>query len=167
MSARVSEMNDASPPRRRSWLLIVSLLVNVVFIAAVVAIAARLALTDTRVGSGGVLAPRTIMAEFPDRQADIEKIIGARTPRIAALYRASRQARLASLKQIDSADFTAAKSRAALDAVAAADAALEAEYVRMENDAVAALAPAERHKLVERIKRRTWLYRLLSRRGLD
>ncbi len=163
----VSEMAETSAPRRRNWFLIVSVLINVALIAAVATVAIRIAHRDDRIGSGGVLAPRTLMEEFPDRQAAIQKAIDAHAPRLAALRKASLRTRFAALNALSAADFSVAKNQAALDAVAAADAALEAEYVRMEGDGVAALSAGQRAALADRIKARgrSWQWRMLRGRG--
>ena len=158
---------DATPRRRRNWLLIVSLCLNVMLIAAIVTVAVRIAQRDTRIGAGGPLAPRSLIEEFPNEKAAIETVINAHTARIASLRQASRRARVDALNVLAAPDAAPQKLGAAFAAIARADAALEAEAVAMSSESTAMLSPAERQALADRLKRRSqsWWFRMMWRRG--
>ena len=161
-------MNDAlPPPRRRSRLLIVSLCVNAALIAFLSLILWRAAHIDRTIGSGGPLAPKSIIFEFPSRSAAIDAVIAAHAQKEAALRKAAIDARRALVRVIAAPDYTADAMRKASTAVSAADAALEAESVAMSDDALTTLSPDERKTLVERLKRRnrSWLWRTFHPRG--
>ena len=68
------------PPRpRRSWLLIVSLCLNIALVPVIAAVVVRAMHRDTAIGSGGVLAPRSLMAALPAQSSAIQKVIDAHT----------------------------------------------------------------------------------------
>ena len=56
---------------------------------------------------------------------------------------------------------------AALQAITAADTALETESVAMMGDSIARLTPAERQAIVERVRKRnnSWLFRMFRPRA--
>jgi uncharacterized membrane protein len=165
-----SGMSDpiAPPPprRRRSWLLIASLCLNIALIPVLAAVVIRATHRDTEIGTGGVLAPRSIMEALPDERRPIAGIIAAHTPKILALRKASGMTRWNAFKVLGAPDYTPAKLAAALDAVHAADAALEAESIAMMHDSLAVLTPEERLAMVEKVKRRnrSWLFRMFRPR---
>ena len=107
---------DDSPRRRRSWLLIVSLGLNVMLIAAIVTVGWRIAHRDLRVGAGGPVAPRTLMARYPDAAPRLQAVVDAHTARIEVLRRASFAARRAALAELDSPRATPQSLARALDA---------------------------------------------------
>ena len=159
-------MAEPVPPRRRSWLLIVSLCLNIALVPVIAAVVIRALHIDTEIGSGGVLAPRSLMAALPDQSAHIQKVIDAHTPKIRALRRESVRTRLDAFDLLASPGYTPDKMAAALSAVTAADGALERESVAMLGDTFAVLTPAERQAIVERVRRRnrSWLFRMFRPR---
>lgn len=159
-------MTDTVPPprRRRSWLLIVSLCLNIALVPVIAAVVLRALHRDTAVGSGGVLAPRSVMAAIPDERAHIQKVIDAHSAKILQLRQASIRTRREAFAVLAAPDYTPEKFAAALDAVTAADTALEAETIAMMGDSIAKLTPAERAALVEKVRKRnrSWLWRMFK-----
>ncbi len=156
---------DETPRRRRSWLLIVSLCLNLVLVAAITTVAWRVAHRDTRVGAGGPVAPRSLMARYPDAAPALQAIVDSHTAKIETLRAASVETRRAALAVLSSPDATPEKLAAALNAVVRADAAWEAEAIVMTAQGLAALTPAERQALAERLKmrERSWWFRTFVR----
>jgi len=157
-----------APPKKRrvSWLLIVSLCLNIALIPVVAAVVIRATHRDTAIGTGGVLAPRSVMAAVPDEQAHIQKIIDAHSAKIIELRQAAARTRRQSLLVLASPDYTPEKMTAALAAVTEADLALETESVAMMGQSLAALTPAERQAIVEKVRKRnrSWLFRMFRPR---
>ncbi|HUO90395.1 MAG TPA: periplasmic heavy metal sensor [Rhizomicrobium sp.] len=149
----------AAPPRRRNWLLIVSLCLNVVLVALIVTAILRAPSRPAAIGGGGVLAPRSIMAALPDAAGPIQKVIDAHTAKLRELRLASVRARRDAFRVLASPDYTPDKLAAALEAVRAADTALEAESIAMMRDSLATLSPADRRKIVDRVRSRSWWFR--------
>ena len=168
MPVREFEMSDATPQprRRRSWLLIVSLCLNIALVPVIAAVVIRALHRDTTIGSGGVLAPRSVQAAIPDERANIQKVIDAHGVRITELRAASVQARRQAFAALAAPSYTPAKMATALAAVTAADTALETESVAMMGDSLATLTPAERSAMVEKVRKRNrfWLWRMLRPR---
>lgn len=160
-------MTDTPAPRpRRSWLLIVSLCLNIVLIPVIGAVVIRAMHRDVQVGSGGVMAPRSLINAFPSEAGRIQKVIAAHTPAIRELRRASVQTRIQAWQVVGSPDYTPEKMAKTLDAIHTADTALESESLSMMNDSLATLTPDERKALVEKIKRRnrSWFVRMFRPR---
>jgi uncharacterized membrane protein len=163
-------MTDAAAPTpptprpRRSWLLIVSLCLNIALIPVIAAVVVRALHRDVQIGSGGVLAPRSLMTAFPAETGPIQKVIAAHTPRIKVLRHATVQTRVQAWQLLASPGYTPAKMADALGAVHAADVALEGESIAMMNDSLATLSPGERAALVEKIRKRnrSWLFRMFK-----
>ncbi len=160
-------MSDTPPPPRRNWLLIVSLCLNIALIPVIAAVVIRATHRDAQIGSGGVLAPRTLMSALPAEGRKIQKIIDAHTPKIRQLRQAAGAARRDAFNSLAAPDYTPDKLQAALDRVHAADAALENESIAMMGECLATLTPAERTAIVEKIKRRnrSWFFRMFRPRG--
>ncbi len=153
---------------RRSWLLIVSLCVNMALIGAIAVVAWRVAHFDIAAGSGGPLSPRAVMAEFSDRQSTIQAVVAAHQDKMGALRRAAAQARREVFRELAAPDYAPQKMATALDAVAAADAAVEREAVAMTGESLATLSPDQRQAMADRLKarNRSWFFRMLRRHGL-
>ncbi len=151
-----------APRPRRSWLLIVSLCLNIVLIPVVAAVVMRALHRDVQIGSGGIMAPRSLIDAFPSEGGKIQKVIGAHTPSIKSLRHATVLARVQAWQLLGSPNYTPDKMAAALAAVHAADIALEAETLAMMNDSLATLTQAERTALVEKVRKRnrSWLFRM-------
>ncbi|MEI9988908.1 MAG: periplasmic heavy metal sensor [Rhizomicrobium sp.] len=155
---------DETRPRRK-WLLIVSLCLNVALIAGIAVVAWRIAHFDIAAGGGGPMSPRAVMAEFPDREGAIQRIVAAHRARIADLRRAAAQARREVFGAFAAPDYTLRKMAASLDAMAAADAAVEREAVALAGESLATLSPAQRQAMADRLKARdhSWFFRMLQR----
>jgi len=155
-----------APRPRRSWLLIVSLCLNIALVPVIAAVVVRAMHRDVQIGSGGVLAPRSLIAAFPNEGGRIQKVIDTHTPKIRELRRASVQTRRAAWQLLGTPDYTPDRMAKALEAVHAADAALEGESLAMMNDSLAVLTPNERAAAVEKIRRRnrSWLFRMFRPR---
>ena len=155
-----------APRPRRSWLLIVSLCLNIALVPVIAAVVVRAMHRDVQIGSGGVLAPRSLIAAFPNEGARIQKVIDAHTSKIKELRRASGEARRDAWKLLGSPGYSADGMAKALEAVHAADTALEGESLAMMNDSLAVLTPDERAAAVEKIRKRnrSWLFRMFRPR---
>ncbi|MEI9888728.1 MAG: periplasmic heavy metal sensor [Rhizomicrobium sp.] len=155
-------MSDTPPKRRRSWLLIVSLCLNIALVPVIAAVVVRALHRDTQIGSGGILAPRSVMAAIPSARGPIQKIVAAHSAKILKLREASAGARRQAFAALAAPDYTPAKLADALNAVTAADTALEAETVALMGESLSALNPAERAAMVEKVRKRnrSWLWRL-------
>lgn len=151
-----------APKRRRSWLLIVSLCLNIALVPVIGAVIVRALHRDTAVGSGGILAPRSLQSAIPDERGAIQKIIVAHTPKVLALRQASVRTRREAFEVLGSPGYTPEKFTVALDAVATADSALEREAIAMMGESLATLNPAERAAIVEKVRKRnrSWLFRM-------
>ena len=162
----MSDPVAGAPPRRHNWLLIVSLCLNVVLVALIATAIVRIAHRPMPIGGGGVLAPRSIMAALPGASGPIQKVIDAHAAKIRALRMASVQARRAAFRELSAPDYSPQKLAAALEAVRAADSALEAESIAMMRDSLNTLSPADRQTMVERVRarNRAWWFRMFRPR---
>jgi uncharacterized membrane protein len=149
-------MSEATPSvsRRPSVLLIMSLCLNVMLIPVIAVVIFRAAHHVNQIGSGGVLAPRTVMAEMPAERDRIDAIITRHEPKIRMLRAAAADARRDAFRTLGAADYTEDKLRKALAAVADADSALERENIAMMSESLATLTPQERAELVVRAHNR-------------
>jgi uncharacterized membrane protein len=160
-------MDDTPTRPRRSWLLIVSLCLNLALVGGIGVAVYRLAHLDTSVGVGGPLSPKSLAAAFPDRGPAIEQAIAAHQAKILSLRRAAGEARRAAFRELADPDYSPQKMDVALKATAAADAALESESIGLMNDSLSTLTPAERQTLVDRVKKRnrSWFFRMMHRQA--
>ncbi|HEY2885631.1 MAG TPA: periplasmic heavy metal sensor [Rhizomicrobium sp.] len=161
-------MSDPVPsaPRRPSILLIASLCLNVLLIPVVAVIIVRAAHHLNAVGAGGVLAPRTVMAEAPAQKDRIAAIIARHEPKIHALRTTSADARREAFRALGAADYTPDKLRKSLAAVVDADGALERENIAMMSESLATLTPKERADLVAHARGRFRFWRPFRQRGM-
>jgi hypothetical protein len=160
----MSEPFAAPPRRRRSWLLIVSLCLNLILVVLVATAALRAPMRPMPIGGGGgILAPRSIMAALPNAAGPVQKVIDAHEPKISALRMAAAHARREAFRELAAPDYTPQKLAAALEAVRVADGALEAESIAMMRDSLNTLSPADRQAMVERVRNRSWWFRLFRR----
>lgn len=150
-----------APRRRVSWLLVVSLCLNVALIAGIAVVVYRIAHPDLSVGSGGPLAPRSLIAQFPDDGAAIQRVIDAHSAKIQQLRHASATARRQAARLVASPGYTPQAMAAAFDRVVQADNALIRENVAMMNESLATLSPAERKALIDKLRRRGRFFRTL------
>ncbi|HJW41630.1 MAG TPA: periplasmic heavy metal sensor [Rhizomicrobium sp.] len=160
-------MDDTPTRPRRSWLLIVSLCLNLALIGGIAVVVYRLAHLDTSVGVGGPLSPKSLAAAFPDRGPAIEQAIAAHQQKILALRRIAGETRRAAFRELADPDYSPQKMDVALKAAATADAELETESVGLLNDSLSTLTPAERQTLVDRVKKRnrSWFFRMMHRQA--
>jgi len=156
-----------SPPRRRNILLIVSLCLNIALLPVIGAIVIRALHHDGAIGSGGILAPRSVMAALPGEQAPIQKVIAAHTAKLRALRLESLRTRRQAFAVLAAPDYTPDKFTRALDRVRIADSALESESIAMMAQSLATLTPAERRAIVEKVRQRnrSWLFRVFRPRA--
>jgi uncharacterized membrane protein len=154
-------------PRRRSWLLIVSLCLNVLLIAAIATVAVRIAHRDLRIVGARPLGARAVLAQFPDERPRIAPVVAAHRAKVEALRRASIAARESALEVLGKRTATPQDLSAAFAAVGQADAALEAEVIAMDGEGVLALTAGERVALAEKLRarERSWWYRTFVKRG--
>ncbi len=160
-------MSDSfAPPPRRNILLILSVCLNVALIALIAAGIWR-ATHPQLTAVGGILSPVALMHSVPAERDRIQGIVNAHAPRLEELRAAAGATRLRAYNLLSSPGYSPAAFTKSLDAVRTADAALEAELVATMSESLAALSPAERKALVEKIRRQqnSWLYKLLRRRG--
>jgi hypothetical protein len=162
----MSEPTAASPPRRARWLLIASLCLNVILVVLIAAALLRIPGRPLPIGSGGALAPRSIIAAVPGAAGPVGKVIDAHTPKIEALRAAAARARRDAFTELAAPDYTPQKLAAALEVVRVADSALEAESIAMMRDSLDTLSAADRQAMVERLKarNRSWWFHFLRRR---
>lgn len=160
-------MTDTPARPRRNYLLVVSLCLNVALIGVIAGAIWRISHIDTSIGAGGPLAPHTVMAQFPARAPAISAIIDAHRKKLKELRHASVQARVVFFRALSAPDFDPKAMTQTLDAVAVADAALEAESLRMAGESLSALTAQERQALVDRVKKRnrSWPFRLLRKKN--
>jgi uncharacterized membrane protein len=158
----------SAAPRRPSVLLIVSLCLNIVLIPVIAVIIFRAAYHVNTIGSGGILAPRSVMAEAPAESDRIAAIIAGHEAKIRALRASAAGARREAFRVLAAPDYTPDKFRQALAAVADADSALERENIAMMAESLTTLTPKERETLVAHAKGRGrfWLWRAFRPRSL-
>ena len=161
-------MADSAPPsaqsRTRTTLMVMSLCLNVGLIALIL-------VGIGRVGGGfiaqpGVMAPAQIARGLPPQQREkILDIVAAHRDAMRERRQAARRARLEAFRIFAAPDYTAADFTRALDAVRAADAALEEEAVALQQDVVNTLTPGQRKLIAERVqaRRQRPLWRRLMR----
>ena len=154
-----------APPKQRNELLIVSLCINVALIVIILACFWRTLYPLAT--SRGILSPYGLMREVPAERERIQAILDSHTAELRALRAASGDARVKAVESLDAPDYTPAKFEAALKAVGAADAALEAKLVDTMNESFAVLSPAERKSVADSIRRRnrTWMSQTFRNRA--
>ena len=169
MAGRAFDMSDTSSPepRPRSILLIVSLCLNIVLMPVFAVIIFRAAHRVPEIGTGGVLAPRSVMATVPEERDHVQKIIDTHSPRISALRAAAARARKDAFMLLAAPGFTQEQFAKSLDGITAADSALERENVAMMAESLSTLTPAERQTVVDHAKARSrsWFWRLFRPRA--
>jgi uncharacterized membrane protein len=156
-------MDEAKPSRARAILLIVSLCLNLALIALIL-------VGIGRAGTGfiaqpGVMAPAQIARGLPPFEREkILDIVAEHRDAMREKRRAARRARLEAFRAFAAPNYVPGDFAAALDKVREADAALEAEAVAMQRDAVNVLTPEQRARMAERVRARLAGGRPLLRR---
>jgi len=155
------------PARNRpSVLLIVSLCLNVALIGLIAIALARFGMHgfEPRDAKGG-LSAQALMRMAPSERAKIETLVAAHRGRLRELRGAATQARADSFALLTSPGFDPAEFARSLAAVQSADAALEAETLKLTADSIAVLTPAERARVAQTVRRPhgAWLKRMFRR----
>ena len=150
-------MSEASvtPRHQPSVLLIVSLCLNLALIGLV-------AITLVRGGMGMhrfepreaklTLNAQSLMRMVPAEENKIQNIVDAHRKRMHELRRDAMQARAESFRLLEDRDFKANDFEKSLAAVQTADAALEAETMKVTAESIAILTPQERAEVAGKIK---------------
>jgi len=162
-------MSDPVVPARRqpSVLLIVSLCVNIALIALAVSFFMRTGMPHPEMHEGKrALSAQSLMRMVPAEEGKIRAILEAHHHQIRELKKTALQAREEAFDLLQAKDFNADAFAKSLAAVQAADAALEAETVKITAESVAALTPQERASIAGETKRpdRAELRRLFRKR---
>jgi uncharacterized membrane protein len=143
--------SDSGPTPWRTIVLVLSLCLNILLIAALVVGAARAARGGFIAQPGGALAPGAVMrAVTPERREALRQVMQGHRAAMMRLRQAARQARLDSFRVFAAPHYDNAAFAAALARVSAADNALEQEAVAQTRDMAAALTPQERQALIDR-----------------
>jgi uncharacterized membrane protein len=162
-------MSDTTPaPRRgRSILLIVSLSLNVLLVAAIVVGVAR-AIHRHRdpMNAGGMLSPYAVLHEASkEERPKIQAVIDRHRVKVTALRDAAVTARIDAFETFAAPDFTPQRLEASLDKVREADAAVGKEVAATIVESVSLLTPAERKALEDRARRRaSWFTHKLDKK---
>src|SRR5262249_45356057 len=99
------------------------------------------------------LSTQALMRMVPAKGAKIQAIVDAHRKDLRELRKNAVRARAEAFRILDSPDFKADEFANALAAVQNADAALEAETMKMTAESVAVLTPAERASVVHQVRR--------------
>jgi len=161
-------VTDAAVPARSgpSVLLIVSLCVNVALIALVAIAVLRAGPRTFEPRKEGALGAHALMRMVPAETAKIQAVIDSHHQRMRELREQAMQARAESFRALTASEFDAGAFAKSLAAVQNADAALEAESLKVTADSVAVLTPAEREHVAGKVEKpdRVWLRRFFRRR---
>jgi len=158
-------MSNGSPQGKSNVALIISLCLNLI-LAGVIAMGGYRAFHDGPMFGGrfgiergfghgrgqGQMGSHALMHLLPAETGKIKAIADAHKDRIFQLRGEARQARLEVLRAFAAPDFTQPSFDRALERVRGADAALEAEEVKVVSESVAALTPDERRTAIERVR---------------
>ena len=149
-------MNDPviAPQRQPSVLLIVSLCFNIALLALFAIFYLRGGMNTTELREGGrSISAQSLMHMVPAEEGKIRAILEAHHKRMRELRKAALRAREEAFGILQSKDFKAEDFAKSLNAVQAADAALEAETMQITAESVAALTPQERAAIAGETKR--------------
>ena len=94
----------------------------------------------------------SLMRMVPSADGKIRNILDAHHRQLRELRRAAMQARVDSFRILQSKDFKADDLAKSLAAVQTADAALEAETMKITAESLAALTPDEREAIARQLK---------------
>ncbi len=143
--------NDMAAPRRKSNVaLIVSLCINLVLVG-VIAMGLFRAIHFGPMFANGQrpLVPFGLMRLVPEDGDKIKTIVAAHKDRILQLRKDAMEARREMWRAFAAADFTQQAFDRSLARVHDADAAMEAEQLKVVSESVAALTPGERRNAAE------------------
>lgn len=142
--------NDMGAPRRKSNVaLIVSLCINLV-LAGVIAMGLLRAFGPMLGNGPRPLVPFGIMRLVPADGDKIKAVVAAHRDRILQLRKDAMEARREMWRAFAAADFTQQAFDRSLARVRDADAAMEAEQLKVVSESVAALTPDDRRNAAER-----------------
>ncbi|HEY0283406.1 MAG TPA: periplasmic heavy metal sensor [Rhizomicrobium sp.] len=158
-------MSNGSPQGKSNVALIISLCINLV-LAGVIAMGGYRAFHHGPMfgntpgfekGYGGghgqrPMGSRALMHLLPAETGKVKAVADAHRDRVFQLRSEARQARRDVLRTFASPDFSQQAFDRALERVRNADAALEAEELKVVSESVAALTPDERRAAVERAR---------------
>lgn len=142
------------PKRQPSVLLIVSLCLNIALIGLI-------AITYMRTGMRHLephdrnrsISAQSLMRTIPAEEGKIRSILDTHRKQMRELKRASMAARAESIELLQAKDFKADAFAKSLEAVQIADAALEAETMKITAESIAVLTPEERAAITAGMKR--------------
>ncbi len=152
------DAGPAAPRRRGNILLIVSLCLNVAFVAMIaIGVITAANRNRQRPVPGGPLAPQALMTEVSDPQerARLQAVIDRHAGRLKELRIESAQARLAAFRTFAEPGFSSQEFAQSLERVRAADTVLQDEMAKMTAESVAVLSPADRKAIADKIRQRT------------
>ncbi|MGD0143555.1 MAG: periplasmic heavy metal sensor [Rhizomicrobium sp.] len=153
-------MSEPSQPRRGvSAILIVSLCFNF-FLAGIVVLGTLRAIArgPAAVPIRQLLMPQAVKLLLAgDEQGKLDDIIARHRDALKKFRDSAVAARATSFRDFDAANFDAAKFARDLDAVHAADGALEKEAMTSIAETAAALTPRERQSVSDRLRHELWL----------
>jgi uncharacterized membrane protein len=91
-----------------------------------------------------------------DEQAKLDGIIAAHKDALNRYRDAAVETRAVAFREYESKDFDAAKFAADLEAIRAADGALEEEAIKSMGETAAKLTPEERRTVADHLKHELW-----------
>lgn len=148
------------PKRQPSVLLIVSLCLNLALIGLIAITFMRTGMhhfggREGHEGRGGkvALSAQALMRLAPGEEAKIQGILDSHRKQLRELRQQAMQARSEAFHFLESRDFKPDDFARSLAAVQSADAALEAETMKVTAESVAALTPAERETVVSQVRK--------------
>jgi uncharacterized membrane protein len=146
-----------APKRQPSVLLIVSLCLNLALIG-LIAIAYMRADMRHYWGHDGhegkvALSAQALMRMAPEEESKIQGILDAHRKTLRELRQQALQARAHAFRILESREFRADDFAKSLAAVQSADAALEAETMKVTAESVAVLTPAEREIVAGQVRK--------------
>ncbi len=160
-------MPAAPVGQKPSLLLIVSLCLNLALLGVVGVMMWRshgreFGPREPRAGLSAQMLIRMVPVEAPK----IERIVASHRPRLHELRGNAMRTRAESFRLLTEPSFDSAAFAKSLAAVQTADAALEAETMKLTADSVAVLTPQERALVASKVQRpdRIWLRHFFGRR---
>jgi len=148
-----TDMAPDAPKRRSSFALIVSLCFNLIFLGVIVMGVVHAAMRPPQMMAGeGLFVPHALMHIVPGESDKIQRIVDAHRERIDALRDAAKDARRAARGAFAAATFNQQAFDQSLARVKDADAALEAELLKVMSESVAVLTPDERQSVAGKMR---------------
>jgi uncharacterized membrane protein len=150
-------MSNGSPQRNSNVALIVSLCINLI-LAGVIAMGGFRAFHHGWMFGGGHGHGRggsgihALMHLVPAETDKIKNVVAAHNDRVVQLRSEARGARWDALRVFAAPDFSRQAFDRSLERVRSADAALEAEELKVVSESVATLTPDERRAAAERAR---------------